>query len=969
MRAAWQLALSSVSARRSRIALLIGAVALSAALITAVATAMRSLNASVSMRTSVVMGNADVRIEPAGSGDTMGEGLVERVRGWEGVEAATGRLRTAVTALAIRKPVLERTGEGAFTPRERILVSGTVGVGVMEQERTLRPLPMIAGRLPARDGEVVLDALLASRLSWRWTSDTDKAQGFALADLEQLRRQLRPLDVPGRARDAGRARDINRRQGVRVGDTVTVVPSFAAPESPERVARNSIAAMNRYPPIDMMGYAARTMRLAGFAADAARLWHAMREPRRLEVVGIAEQPPLGGRAHAYFTLSDLQRFSRRPGAITRIDVMVGEGVDPEAVAEKHRGELPEGVIIQTTERITSGLEKNLQSSQLGFILATVLAVLSASFIIMTGLTTDLAQRQRELAILRCVGSARWQLVQAQLAIGLGIGTIGGAIGIPVGIGVAWLIAVFLPEQVPSGTVIVPGDLAIALAASIGAGVFGAIWPAYRSARMSPLRALSPHLEPVRVRGVAITTLVALGLIALHLGIISVRSNDPALFWVYIALGLPSMFVGYFLLGVPLAVLTGRFLAPALSVALRIPRGLLSQRVGATPYRLGFTSGAMMTGLALIVVIWSNGESLLRDWIGAMEFPDAYVSGLPLEPGAREALDGLPFVEQTSAITREIVGLGEEASLGARFGDRQISSYQTSFIAFEPDNFFRMTSPTWIEGSLEEALPKLRDGSGILIAREFHVARGLGVGDTFTITHKDRQFTFEIVGVVTSPGLDIASKFFNIGEEYTHQAVHAVFGSRSALQRFGSDQVHIVQIDLDDAVDSEQAMAEIRRVLAPYGLLDAGSGVQIKRQIRRFATDTILIFSSIGIVAMLVACFGVANLIVASIDGRRFEFGVLRAIGGSGGLLVRLMLGETLVISIVAAILGVLMGLQAALGGRRIYELILGIQFTVRPAEEPIVLGIVVMTGLTLGAALPAILRLNSTKPRELLAST
>jgi len=598
----------------------------------------------------------------------------------------------------------------------------------------------------------------------------------------------------------------------------------------------------------------------------------------------------------------------------------------------------------------------------------VLAVLSASFIIMTGLTTDMTQRQRELAMLRCVGSTRTQLVQAQVLVGLGIGIIGGVIGVPFGIAVAWALAVMFPEQVPSGVVVVGTDVGIGLGASVASGVLGSLWPAYRSASVPPLRGLRPQAQAASARGVALTGLFGVVLIGVHLAIILVPTRDSSVFWVYAGVGLPAMFVGYFLLGVPMVALAGRVVAPVLSAGLSLPAGMLGRGVRATPFRIGFTSGAMMTGLAMIVAIWSNGQSVLRDWIGAMEFPDAYASGLPLDPGAREAVEGLGFVERTSVISRELVGVEGDASLGTTFGGREVSTYQTSFIGFEPRSFFQMMSPTWVQGSLERALPKLEDGTGILVAREFHTARGIGVGDPFTVTHKGREFTFEIVGVVTSPGLDIASKFFNIGEEYTHQAVHAVFGSMRAMQRFGADRIHIIQIDLSEGIDTEAAMTQIRSVLAPYGLLDAGSGVGIKQEIERFATDTILVFSSIGVVAMLVACFGVANLIAASIDGRRYEFGVLRAVGGTRGVILRLLLAEAIIVAAVASVLGVLMGMQAALGGRRVYELILGIRFEIRPAIEPISIGIVVMATLTIGAAVPAILRLNRSSPRDLLTS-
>ena len=76
------------------------------------------------------------------------------------------------------------------------------------------------------------------------------------------------------------------------------------------------------------------------------------------------------------------------------------------------------------------------------VLGSMLSFFAASFIIMTGLTVDVAERQRDLAVLRCVGGARWQLASSQLSVGVLIGGIGALIGVPLGLvgcaGLFWL---------------------------------------------------------------------------------------------------------------------------------------------------------------------------------------------------------------------------------------------------------------------------------------------------------------------------------------------------------------------------------------------------------------------------------------------------------------------------------------------------------------------------------------------------
>ncbi|MCC6284973.1 MAG: FtsX-like permease family protein [Phycisphaerales bacterium] len=972
MRPAWRLAINSAWARRSRSLLLLGAVVLSAALISAVATSLNSLNAAISARTQATVGVGDVSIEPSGSGGDLDAALLARARAWEGVTRAVPRIESTLATLALSREVYVPGPGGEYVLKPVILsAAGAAANGIDPAlEPLVRPVRLLAGRLPAAPNEIVVDALLADRLSARAALSPEDEEGFDVISSKVVRARLaEPEPLAGPVTKV-RAEKFNERQGVRLGDQLSLVPDAKGvlqmlsilPRLPQ--GPNMLLALFA----DARPFSSGFQEIMLRASNPARLVEQiarLRSPRSFRVVGIAEQPPLGARPQAYLTLESLRALTGEGGRLSRIDLVIDDAHDPGALADARRDELGPGVVIQTTEKVTSSLKQNIKSSQLGFLLASVLAFLSAAFIIMTGLTTDVAQRQRELAVVRCVGGSRAQLAGAQLFTGLLLGGLGALIGLPLGIAVAALLAWLRPENLPVGVVVPVEGVVLTLAGCLLAGLAGAAFPAIRAANQSPIEALRSRAHAPSRRAINLALACGLAGVLIHLAIIIFIRDGQRVFWAYVTLGLPGMFIGYFLLSVPVMLLVVRFASPLLSRLLGLPRSLLQRGVRGTPYRYGFTAGAMMTGLALMVAIWTNGGAVLRDWIGRIEFPDAFVSGLPLAPGAEAALRALPEVERTCAITREFVDVDASAALGVR----GLQRYATSFIAFDPASFFDITTLTWVQGSREEAQPQLEAGGAVLIAREFHTARGLGVGDTFVCSRHGTRQEFKIVGVVTSPGLDIASRFFNIGEEYTHQAVHSVFGTQRDLrERFGSDEVHIIQVDFRDDVDEARAMRAVRAALIPFGLLDAGSGRQIKDRIRRFARGTLLIFTSVAVIAMLVASFGVANLIAAAVEMRRFEFGVLRAIGARRGMLTRLVIGEAVLIALVAGLVGTVMGLQGAFGGRRLYEALLGIQFQIEPPARPILVGWAFVAALTILAAAPGAARINRRSPRDLLAS-
>jgi putative ABC transport system permease protein len=920
MRPAWRLAINSLSARASRTLLLVAAVALSAALIAAVSCAMASISNAVRVRLDQTVGRANLRIKGAGTGQPFPESALAMAKSWPETKLAAPRLEASTTWRFIRPCWFADepgTVAGSGFHREVVGILGTaVAQGIdPDLEPGIRQTTLVQGRLPRGPGEVALDQPLFEKLGKAPNREKAKANG-RMESLDLGRLEGRDAG-PETAGSQGEADGLNVGHALKLGDEVELV----------------------------------------------RL---LRKPVKLKVVGVLGEIPFGGRWRAFLTLPTLQEITGDKDQLTQVDIITKDSVDPEAAAAAHRGELPPRTLLQTTERVTSGLEKNVRSNDLGFVVATVMSFLAASFIIMTGLSTGVTERMRELSILRCIGASRGQLALSQLIAGALIGAVGAVPGIPLGVAGAAAIIRIARDAVPNGLYVSPVGLATAGFGAVCAGLIGASFPAWRAARVSPLEGLASRARPPRRATIA--ALVAFGFAAIMLDLIIVEapSNGQLVFWGYATVGLPAMFIGYFLLSVPMLMLIARLLGPAIGRLLGLPRNLLPRTIAATPYRYGFTAGAMMCGLALLVGIWTQGHAILRDWLGRLDFPDAFAVGLNLTEESRAKLDALPFVTGTVPITLHNIET-------TAFGVHALQQYKTTFIAFDPEPFFRLTHLTWIEptdpAAQERAKQRLKEGGALLVAREFKTAQHLGAGDTFTLKSEGKEYPFEIVGVVTSPGLEIVSKFFSVGDDFTEQAIHAVFGSRKDLkEKLGTDAISMIQIGLSKDISDQEAVSKIRTTLMDAGLLDAGSGRKIKQEIETAIKGTLLVSTLVALFAMIISSFGVANIVIAGIQARQFEFGVLRAVGAQRSLLTRLVLSEAILIALAAGVLGTLMGLQGVLSGQRLDKLLFGLELSVKPPPMPVTVGWLMVFAVTLGAAAPAVIRLARRQPRELLGA-
>lgn len=686
------------------------------------------------------------------------------------------------------------------------------------------------------------------------------------------------------------------------------------------------------------------------------------DPIALRVSGIYERPDLGA-LQTPRVYVDRVRLGEAAGIGDRIEslhLILEEGIDVAAFCAERQAELPEPLLLEPAELVRTGFDRRARGSRIGLVVATALVFLCAGFIIVTGLTTGVTERRRELAMLRAIGAARSQLFAAQMLVGAVFAAAGAVFGIPLGIALAAMLAWCFRAFVPAGLVVHGQGVALAAIGAAAAGLVGAIVPAFAAAGVSPLEGLAVRARPPRRRSIVLCAAAALLALGLHL-LLRLEADPERRFWLYAFAGLPALVLAAFLVAVPTLVGVAAALGGALGRAARLPAGLVRGSALATPLRHGFTAGALMLGVALLVGTWSNAVSLRRDWLGRIRFADGFAfRATGIDPERRAAIEGLPFVTDVCPIGRLPVRIADRQV----FGLSGITSRAVVCIGFDAEAFFRINAVDWLEGDPETALPRLRSGEALLVAERFLVAKGLGVGDTITLAAGRRQRTFEIAGVIGAAGLDVVAPLFGLGGAYTELAVSCVFLDRAVVAAtFDNEDVHILQVDLADDVGDEEAERAISEA-APGVIFRSGRGI-IDR-IGAVADGALLVQTTVALAALILASIAVGNVVAADVQARRFEFGVLRAVGATRGTIVRLILAESALLAITAAIVGTALGLRlAAIDARNLNELA-GLPIGIAMPPLPLIAGWGIVVLLTLLAVLPAALGIARARPAELV---
>lgn len=666
----------------------------------------------------------------------------------------------------------------------------------------------------------------------------------------------------------------------------------------------------------------QTFKLSGDAGEAGG-------DHNVQVVGIVAHPQLEilQKPTVYLPAAPLMQvagIAPRAPRYNVIDLKLRRDVDFQVFSQQLGKQLgPVAAVTSITTR-KAKLDQDTRGLDLVIIVISVITGTCAALIIGTTLSVGIQERIRQFGQLRSIGASRGQLVIFLAADALLMMVVGTLAGFLLGWGLSHLMVLKYPQFFPVYRL---GLQSIIVAAAEGllATLLGSLIPIWQVIRVTPMEAVRASGQGVRARHVWLAGVIGAAALGLQVLLWLAISEATTRFWVYALAGVPLVFVGYCLLGPTVLLATERMGAAVLGRLFRVQPALLRHAWSRTPWRAGGMIAALMVGVTLFAVVRMRGEILLDSFDRRQaHFPDLFC--FSFYPVANAKIDKLiqdiPEASVASRITILPVELGKPIfRLGAVTPENK-----TSFVCIEPVNFRKMVDLEFIQGDPDTAYALLSKGNHLLVSREFFVACGIGVGGVISLkTLGDKVTDFTVAAVVASNGLDMAKNYFDARSAFQDASVSSVVGSFADGQKYFDVQgANAVIMNARPGQDAAAALQRLRPKLFSLGM-SAASSVEMKQGLRSTlhrATDAI---SLIAVAALIVASLGVANMVIASVHARRFEFGVLRAIGAGRGQLLGLVMAEITLVGLTAGALGAAAGTHMAFMTTRTDRVLVGME--------------------------------------------
>ncbi|MDQ8706443.1 ABC transporter permease [Streptomyces sp. LHD-70] len=600
-----------------------------------------------------------------------------------------------------------------------------------------------------------------------------------------------------------------------------------------------------------------------------------------------------------------------PEAATSLSVTAGPGVDDATLKQRLGAELGGGYELRTADE-----QAESSAAQLGGFLDVIkyvmlgfagVAVLVGVFLIVNTFSMLIAQRTRELGLLRALGADRAQVRRSVLVEALLLGVVGSTLGLATGIGLAFgLIELMaLAGMNLDATEMVIGPVTPVAAYGVGVGVtfVAAYLPARRAAKVSPMAALADAEvagvgRPLTVRAVVGAVVAVAGAAAMTGCAVSAdTSTSASLLGLGVVLTLvATVIAGPLLVRPVIRVLGGAF--PALFGSV----GRMSQRNALrNPRRTGATAAALMVGLALVGGLSVASASMTASFdkeIDRTLGADFMVQSANFRPFPREITERVQDVDGAGLVVRQrFVPLALSLPDGKRV--------ESAAAAYDPglDRVARIEYT--VNGSAEALAP-----GHIGMDQEFAADHRVRVGDTVPVEFPGERKAGLIVGALTDLG----------GPSTPGTQGNLVVGMATADRYVPGGQDSVLFVNAADGTDPDTLRAALNEALDPYPQVQVRDQADYKELVRgQMAVLLYLVYALLGL-AIVIAVLGVVNTLALSVVERTREIGLLRAIGLSRRQLRRMIRLESVVIAVFGAVLGLGLGLVWGLAVQQVLAL-------------------------------------------------
>ncbi len=609
-----------------------------------------------------------------------------------------------------------------------------------------------------------------------------------------------------------------------------------------------------------------------------------------------------------FDTAVAQELYLQPGFYSEVSVAAKAGTGADQLLTQIKPLLGENSHAQTGAALAAEqakfIEQGMAGMSQGLLIFAGVSLFVGIFLIYNTFTMLVAQRTKELALLRAVGANRGQVKRSVLAEAAVVGAIAAVIGLAAGIGLAVAMRSamgLLEAKIPAGDLIIaPTTVVTALVIGVVVTMLAAWLPARRTAKIAPVAAMGSAHLPATMKSLVLRNSIGSVLALIGTGVVLLGASQKSDGRTTIAAGAFFLVIGLFVLLPMLSRPVIATVRPLLEKVFGVAGKLAAQNALRNPRRTAVTAASLTIGLTLVTAMSVIGITVGQaiDKITVQNIKADYrvtmaAEGMNLDKSVLPALEKGKGVIAVSPKTSEIVKLGDASQL---------------VNGVNPAGLAQLLNVRTTSGDLAA----LGQGKLMVSAKEAK-EKGLTVGSSLDAQYDDGQ----------KGKLQVGAIFDNKGQLDDYVLDNKILASHNETQYLPEV---LVKTNGGTSAANQQAVID---ALGKNPAIKVADKAGIRNEAAGQMNTALNIMYGLLGMALIIAVLGVINTLAMSVYERQQEIGMLRAVGLDRGRVKNMIRLEAVVISLFGAVLGIGVGVFLAwAGGRTIagsipgYELVI-----------------------------------------------
>ncbi|MCC6808607.1 MAG: FtsX-like permease family protein [Deltaproteobacteria bacterium] len=586
----------------------------------------------------------------------------------------------------------------------------------------------------------------------------------------------------------------------------------------------------------------------------------------------------------------------------RIDVALDKTKNREQVLEAIRAAAGPGIVVEEPARRGERTERMMSRFQTALELTSGVAMFVAMFMIYNTIGIAVAQRRREIGVLRALGVTEKEVQLVFVGEAMVLGLVGSVLGVGLGQVLARVVleainttisSLYVQLNVQSATVGAETAIA-AVIAGVSATALSAYLPARDASRTPPALSMAKNaMKAPPAFAWKKGAIIALVLAALCYVFAALPVQGPIPWTAQLAM-LCALLACAAISEIGLIVASKALRRPFFFL-FSVPGALAADNSLRQGSRAVITVAALMVGISLGfgTSTFANGfQESIKTWLEQSVPADLFITGS--SPLASQQSTRLP-----ASLLEELEALDGAAGRVEAVNIRKLNyeDLRVTLIAIDFDLRLKNARPIMLEGAALDGAKDMVEHEAIMVSENLSQRKNLHPGDTVRLNTPTGMKAYAVRGVYV---------------DYTSdQGVFLI--DRSHFTRdFLDETVETYELYLGkDAALRDRLKAQITQKFGKrYDLFVLTNG-EFKQEIAGVVEQSFRATSAMSILAILVALLGVVNTLFAAVIDRTRELGVLRAVGMSTGQIVLALILEGAVLA--CAALGLSFVCGSALG--------------------------------------------------------